>query len=152
MKKLMILMMLVAMTAIAGPPADEEPEPSWGNNQYAYEAEIALGSKAGLVWKNVPVVWAQILPLEPTDHFYGIVVLDSNRRAYWSGETPGGETIKIGIHMPAMPHWWGFYRARFRPFPLTGSVGWSATSRWVMFIDLMALPFAEAFVAMPDEG
>jgi hypothetical protein len=155
MKKLIVFFMLVALTAIAQ-PVDEQPEPEFSNNLYSYEAQIAFGSKTNLVWENVDVVSTTIMPDTYTgEHFYGIAVLGGNRRTYWVGLTPNGESVKIGIHMPALPdgNWWGFYRARFRPFPLNDSVageGWSETSYYQVVIDLSALPIAEAFVGTPE--
>lgn len=158
MKKLavlMILIMLITTVVIAQPP-DEEPEPSWDNSLFGYECQIAVGSKVNLTWESVPVVWSRILPETfETDHFYGTIVLGGNRRTYWAGATPNGETIEIGIHMPPMPHWWGFYRARFRPFSISDPVageGWSEPSRWVSVIDLTVMPWIKAFAAMPEGG
>ncbi len=147
MKKLIVLMMLMAITAMAQPPADEEQEPIFTDAEYNYEAQIAWGSKANLVWEPVPVVWTQILPQTLDDHFYGITVLSGNRRVYWGVCSPNStpenpEIIKVGIHMPPIPggKWWGFYRMRFRPFPIIDPGGWSQTSRWTAVIDLDAMP------------
>jgi hypothetical protein len=156
-KKLMVLFMLIAMTGVANPPADEESEPVWGNEEYSYEAEIAWGSKTDLQWVQVPVVWTQIVAQTVPDHFYGIVVLGTSRRAYWAGETLNStpenpELVRIGIEVPPIPNgkWWGFYRVRFRPFPVIDPTGWSETSRWVTVIDLNAFPIIGPFSATPE--
>lgn len=151
MKILVALMMLVAMMAMG----IEEPEPEWSNELYGYECEIAFGSKDSLVWQSVPVVFTQILPQVLDDHFYGITVVGGNRRVYWGVETPNSteenpEVIKIGIHMPPMPHWWGIYRVRFRPFPVVDPDGWSTTSYWTAIIDLNALPAIGPASALVD--
>ena len=156
MKKLMIVLMLLASIGVAQTPIDEEPEPIFGPEEYSYEAEIAWGSKASLVWDSVPITNTLISPQEPPDHFYGIIVLGGSREVFWSGYTPNHteadpESIVIGIEVPDIPDgkWWGFFRVRFRPFPLVYPGYWSETSYWLAIIDLSAMPTIGPFRAKP---
>jgi len=143
MSRWIVLFMLIAITAIAQP---EQPEPEFSSSLYSYEAEIAWGSKTDLVWESVTVVAVQIMSpdYEMPDHFYGIVLVGNDRLVYWTGKAPTGQIVRIGIDLPPMENWWGFYRARFRAFPFSD---WSEASSWVAVIDLSAMPVIGAFVA-----
>lgn len=155
----LIVVMALAVRNALGQPLDEAPEPDAPT--FNYEAQIAWGNLADLVWVDVVVVSTQILPQASPGHSYAIKAVGGNRRLFWIGNTPNHtaanpETVTIGIHMPPIPDgkWWGIYRARFRPFPMDDPVagdGWTEPSRWALVVDLTALPIISPFVAKDGE-